>query len=925
MHKVIQIRQTIRSILLGTLITSIFLTYSWALDAEREGAIYGDPEGLARVTALESELHNMQIRSDHPRIFLNSDNLNKYRQRVQAGHPSWATVQASADSGDMVSAAFCYQMLKISNPTAAQNYANIAINAIKSTSASQWSADQRTRDKKVALMALAFDWIYDAASSSDKTTIINSIGNLANISGRAQWIRAGSKEQGETFHREEWIFWAWRAWPEIALANHYTDADFCYKSRWNYDWYWGDAARMYAYAADGTPFEGYYTGADGVSWLLPLKTATGINLVDGQNYPWCQNVVYQNLYRFDLGMGREIFHHGVNRADGGLESYTTPDTWKRREFLGQTFPLAAETDPYAQWILKNVLGRASSWLMTNEYYSTMAEIVSIANILFYDPNSTATDPKTATYSELPFARLFPAGNEVYMRSGWTGDAACAGFRVSPAYTKTSHGDFDVNTFILYRKGNLAPDTGVYDTTDTPSQVNYINYQKNTVAHNDILIIDPNSPDEPRKLSNSVDPGGTDLVSTRTFGLDYGHGLDTIFLHSPDAHWGDITKFETTPDYDYAVGEAAKAYGTRLSEYVRSIVFIRKDTRAYFVVFDRVEATNQNFQKKWLLHLVAEPTVNGNKVSEQVAGHIDTYDGDLTSSTNAFANAALYCKTLLPQQHLIRRIGGDGYEFYVEGTNPKNYPVEQQNKDAEPAWSGGPWQEWGTWRIEITPTAPALKDYFLNVMYLCDTGDTMPTTVRIDATSGNMVGVHIQDATKPWVVMFSKTATPVSSLSYQVNSVGLSKHLLSDIKKQTNYEIRQNGSLIQTKQSSDQGTLFFEVTLTGNDTFNITEAGSADTTAPATTSGSGGRRGGGGRCLIATAVYGSSMAKEVVLLTTFRDKYLLTNKLGRVLVKLYYKVSPIAAKYIEKRAWARNVTREILRPVIWFVRKTSGSK
>jgi hypothetical protein len=68
-----------------------------------------------------------------------------------------------------------------------------------------------------------------------------------------------------------------------------------------------------------------------------------------------------------------------------------------------------------------------------------------------------------------------------------------------------------------------------------------------------------------------------------------------------------------------------------------------------------------------------------------------------------------------------------------------------------------------------------------------------------------------------------------------------------------------------------------------------------------------------------------MAKEVVLLNTFRDKYLLTNKLGRVLVKLYYKVSPTAAKYIEKRAWARNATREILRPVILFVRKISGSK
>jgi hypothetical protein len=64
-----------------------------------------------------------------------------------------------------------------------------------------------------------------------------------------------------------------------------------------------------------------------------------------------------------------------------------------------------------------------------------------------------------------------------------------------------------------------------------------------------------------------------------------------------------------------------------------------------------------------------------------------------------------------------------------------------------------------------------------------------------------------------------------------------------------------------------------------------------------------------------------MAEEVVVLSKFRDKYLLTNKLGRALVQFYYKVSPQAAKYIEKRAWARNVIRVILKPVVWFARIT----
>ena len=233
-----------------------------------------------------------------------------------------------------------------------------------------------------------------------------------------------------------------------------------------------------------------------------------------------------------------------------------------------------------------------------------------------------------------------------MRSDWTGDAACAGFRVSPAYTKTSHGDFDVNTFILYRKGVLSPDSGIYDINN--GQLSYTHYQKNTVAHNNLLIVDPNNPNNPTKLSGGVaDPGGTELITTRTFGLDYGRGLQTIFLHNASAEWGDITRVEQTADYDYVVGEAPKAYGSRLSEYSRNIVFIRNGTKAYFVAFDRVNSTNANFQKKWLMHFVTEPLIDGNKVSEEVANHIDTYDGSLTRSANINGTSSIFCKTLMP--------------------------------------------------------------------------------------------------------------------------------------------------------------------------------------------------------------------------------------------------------------------------------------
>jgi len=94
------------------------------LDAAQDGPIYGDPEGLARVAKLEQQLHNMHVREDHPRIFLCKENLPEIRKRcLQDNHYAWPKVKEAADKGDMLSAAFCYQIYKESNPTLAQQYA----------------------------------------------------------------------------------------------------------------------------------------------------------------------------------------------------------------------------------------------------------------------------------------------------------------------------------------------------------------------------------------------------------------------------------------------------------------------------------------------------------------------------------------------------------------------------------------------------------------------------------------------------------------------------------------------------------------------------------------------------------------------------------------------------------------------------------
>jgi subtilisin family serine protease len=82
------------------------------------------------------------------------------------------------------------------------------------------------------------------------------------------------------------------------------------------------------------------------------------------------------------------------------------------------------------------------------------------------------------------------------------------------------------------------------------------------------------------------------------------------------------------------------------------------------------------------------------------------------------------------------------------------------------------------------------------------------------------------------------------------------------------------------------------------------------------SSSGG--GGGGGCFIATAAYGSIMHPYVKELRNFRDRYLLTNVLGRQFVTFYYKYSPAAAYMIRNRELLKVTVRIMLLPIVMLV-------
>ena len=72
------------------------------------------------------------------------------------------------------------------------------------------------------------------------------------------------------------------------------------------------------------------------------------------------------------------------------------------------------------------------------------------------------------------------------------------------------------------------------------------------------------------------------------------------------------------------------------------------------------------------------------------------------------------------------------------------------------------------------------------------------------------------------------------------------------------------------------------------------------------------------CFIATAACGIN-SEEVIILRHFRDTVLLNSVLGRLLVRIYYKISPFIASLIKGSPKARYIVRNVLaRPIAKLV-------
>lgn len=366
--------------------------------------------------------------------------------------------------------------------------------------------------------------------------------------------------------------------------------------------------------------------------------------------------------------------------------------------------------------------------------------------------------------KLPTAAWFGRGalDLVYIRSGWGADDTFISHRAGK--TLTHHAHYDAGHFTLFKGAPLAVTSGVYSGVLSGHRNDYA---IRTVAKNALLVMRPGEIVRPNRLfRRNVADGGQRLV------MPTGSAVPSVAAWLDDARPGGpfegarITAFEHRPgQYTYVASDLTAAYetpghdtggaGGKVARVTRELFYLEGEDR--LIVHDDVLATQPGYVKKWLLHSVARPALDGARV---LRGHAD--DGILESPADTVrvsnGPGRLVVQRLLPRDGLTRLVGGEQHRFYVEDDG------DDSDLDGFNAVDGikalRPWFDVGLWRLEFQPSAPASRDHFLVVLSPSLNAYRTERAAGLDVIRGAGLGAVLEHA----VVLFADPS-PARSLGF----------------------------------------------------------------------------------------------------------------------------------------------------------------
>jgi hypothetical protein len=436
-------------------------------------------------------------------------------------------------------------------------------------------------------------------------------------------------------------------------------------------------------------------------------------------------------------------------------------------------------------------------------------------LLFWNDKALARRAPSA--AGVPCSRYFgdltweDGGNSQYahFRDQWAfgpggAESVIATFLCGPI--TGGHDTFSNGHFSIFRGDDiLTTTTGVYDGTAFP-HTKY--YYEPPISENTILIYDPNSPyaDDSELYEGFPHTEGMQAPAPGTTG---GGGVYMATDPFDERHeMGHVTKFVCVMRGARQVSrlecDLTSAYpNTRkpdlwperqlVDAVLRDFLYL---AGRYFVVYDRIYATSEEWKKSVVLHSPdrAMPRLLDGSWSGGVQPHPGPYGGTpgvWTEDGSRFywdyGQSRLFTTVLMPSLETGRRvlaIGGTNsagewnqggsdpsFEFWLRRAGTQYPWSDQYMSDAEieeQVESG--WAGW--WRLEVEPAQDGLEDRFLLVLEATSKSQNQPTDVSRIPSDEETVALTIEDGEEPIVIALPLGLGPLQELWYDYQPQGL---------------------------------------------------------------------------------------------------------------------------------------------------------
>jgi len=409
---------------------------------------------------------------------------------------------------------------------------------------------------QLAGVCLMYDWLHDFLEPAEREHIRDKVRSVAAMTYTA------SREQRAWWH--DMFFQNWCHVPTAGLV--YAGAALAGEVPEAEEWI-AHADYVFTLVKDALPDDGNSPegqGYMGYTWDWVLRVFDVMRGVFGRDHfsdsKWCQNAPYVILYAM------------LPRLQSRDNLMAFGDA-RRRLWDGPAYMMFKSAAEYRDGVIQDFarhlvdanigLGGTSVWL----------------NLLWDDPGVARSD-----YRRLPTSRLFGDLSTVYARSGWDEDAMLVGFKCASNHTKhvkkafpgrdlgVGHAHPDAASFQVYAFGEwLAIDPGY-------------SVFKVTEEHNTLVV-------------NGAGQLGGDC--------QWFEGRKSL-----GAEPCEVTKFESTADYDYIRADASGIYKPEagLVRFIRHVVYIKPHD---LLVVDELEAKAEA-EFRWLLHADEDIIAEGNR-------------------------------------------------------------------------------------------------------------------------------------------------------------------------------------------------------------------------------------------------------------------------------------------------------------------------